>query len=295
MKRPQVFAMLLGALFVIGANQADAQDIFITNGPSTYEQEETDSNSADLDTFIGTFDGLFEDSWLVRYVDGDGTIVSRRLVVEGANDNLERTISQSGNMATVTYSVTGSPGNPFDPPVDLFNVEFEYVVSTDGDGNAILDTSFTVTSDNVSGDLSLLNYFDVSMEGFGQDNINTSAIPTGEAGFYAEMQSQNGNFAYRTGVDATRFGSRAWNGGVGGNNLDDDFLAGGDMTNIDEGQGIDITAAFQWDFNVTGSGQVFVGSSRMQVGQLQAIPEPGTGFVLASLGLMGLTFRRRRR
>ncbi len=260
------------------------QDVNITDGTSTYFQAEGGSNSANLSPYIGG-DGLFEDSWLVRYINASGDTVNKRLINDAGDADIVYSISQAGDTAVVTYDISSEDELPFNPRVDLFQLVITHTISTDTGGQAVLDSSFSLTKINGGGTFSLLNYFDVAMEGFGGDSVYTT--PYQNDGFAVVMESQNGNPGFRHGIGADRFGTRSW----GGTDLDADFLAGGDMTNVDEDAIADITAAFQWDFDMDALSSAS-GGTLMQVG---AIPEPTTGVILAGLALAGFGFRRRRR
>lgn len=258
---------------------AQAQ-ISITDGTSSYTWNMATGAANFNDTNNG--DGLVEEFWVVRFEDGnaigDGTQVE---TLTSAADVFS--FSNNGDRATASFGYFSA----WDNVNPLFTYTIDFRISTGADGDARLQYDFTADyvfgggMNDGLGELDVFHYFDVAMEGAGGDDINVNVNGTGMV-----FESQNGLLGYHNAGTATRFEIQ----NKGANNIDDRINTTYNLTNSPTIlSSVDITAAYQWDFNVATVGEQFTANN------VFAIPEPGSLGLLAVLGFAGFGFCRRRK
>ena len=272
------FAVLIAACC---ATAVSAQ-ISITDGTSTYAWN--GATGASSLTGAGIGNQMFEDIWVVRSNDAQdlgGATQVQHLLSGGADSS---SFTNSGNTGQATFGFNSIwDGTP------LFNISIDFAVNTNVDGNPRVSYDFNIDYVNSgafndgAGALSVFHYFDVCLDGCGSDDISVET-----SGSTTSMHmSTAGRHGFATTTDAS-FEIQAWSGAPGGNikdRIDETYNLDGSTTSL---TGVDITAAYQWDFTVSTVGESFNSFSSL------SIPEPTSG-VLLLIGFAGLALRRRKK
>lgn len=284
---------LLAAALPAATVRADL--LSLTDGTSNFNYDTNSPGNVGLSGADGS-DILAEMDWMLRFNSpglGGGSLNTRLASIGGGGEAgamIQSSVSAVPSQANVHYDVDWVTLAFPDPIVaQMFDIDIEYSLST-WESKPILAYSVTIT--NVSGftqnGLSLANYVDYDLDGYDAD-IGSIKEVNGNVGF-TQRDKTTGRQIFHgfDAVDAIQI--QEWQSGA--NNLDDLFLAGGDITNTgtEFGPG-DMTAAFQWDFSLA-AGESFT------VNGFTAVPEPSSFGLLAAIGSatgIAIVLRRRKR
>lgn len=284
---------LIAVVAILGMySTASADLIDLNDGTNTFQWDPNDDTTQMSASFDTNYSFAFTP--LLRYRrpnaggPGSGQMTTRTMADFANQDIVSNSVVNSGASGTQHVDFSFQPG--LGTPVDLFDVDLSFALSTTPLGDSTLNYSITVT--NTSGttrsEVELFMYFDWDLV-TNQNTVIEHQLD-GFTGFLQQADPNQGdpNFlnAFHGTDNLQDWEISPWSGT---NSIEDRLLNGDSLSNSGAPFAIgDATGAFGWNIGTMSAGQVF--TVNMYV---TSVPEPGSATIVV-LGLVGVALLRRR-